>query len=103
MKQRLGIAIALLGNPKVIILDEPINGLDPIGVTEIRNLVTDLCKMKNITFLISSHNLPELYQVAAQYFFIDNGKIVKSIGLKELGNKSLEDSLLSLTGGKKNE
>lgn len=101
MKQRLGIAIALLGNPKVIILDEPINGLDPIGVIEIRNLVTDLCKMKNITFLISSHNLPELYQVAAHYFFIDNGKIVKSIGLKELGNESLEDYFLSLTGGKK--
>lgn len=103
MKQRLGIAIALLGNPKVIILDEPINGLDPIGVTEIRNLVTNLCKMKNITFLISSHNLPELYQVAAHYFFIDNGKIVKSIGLEELGNESLEDYFLSLTGGKKNE
>ena len=78
MKQRLGIAIALLS----------INGLDPIGVTEIRNLIIDLCKNKNITILISSHNLPELYQVATQYIFIDSGKIVKSMSLEELEKES---------------
>lgn len=88
MKQRLGIAIALLGNPQILILDEPINGLDPIGVTEIRNLIIDLCKNKNITILISSHNLPELYQVATQYIFIDSGKIVNSMSLEELEKES---------------
>lgn len=88
MKQRLGIAIALLSNPQIVILDEPINGLDPIGVTEIRNLIIDLCKNKNITILISSHNLPELYQVATQYIFIDSGKIVKSMSLEELEKES---------------
>lgn len=84
MKQRLGIATALLGNPEVVILDEPINGLDPIGVAEIRALIIDLCKKKNITILISSHNLPELYQLATQYIFINNGKIIKSMSLQEL-------------------
>lgn len=95
MKQRLGIAIALLGDPEVVILDEPINGLDPIGVAEIRDLIIDLCKKKNITILISSHNLPELYQVATQYIFIDNGKIVKSMSLQELEKENNPHLLIS--------
>lgn len=88
MKQRLGIAIALLGDPELIILDEPVNGLDPIGVAEIRDLLRDLSKQKNRTILISSHNLPELYQVATQYIFIDKGKIIKSMSLAELEKES---------------
>jgi ABC-2 type transport system ATP-binding protein len=84
MKQRLGIAIALLGDPELLILDEPINGLDPIGVVEIRNLLTKLCEERQMTILISSHNLPELYQVATDYIIIHQGMIKQSITLREL-------------------
>lgn len=84
MKQRLGIAIALLGDPELLILDEPINGLDPIGVVEVRNLLTRLCEERQMTILISSHNLPELYQVATDYLIIHQGRIKQSITLEEL-------------------
>lgn len=87
MKQRLGIAIALLNNPELLILDEPINGLDPAGVVEIRNLLKDLCKTRSITILISSHNLPELYQTATQYLFIHQGKLIESLSSKKLAAK----------------
>lgn len=86
MKQRLGIAIALLGDPELLILDEPINGLDPVGVIEIRNLIHKLCEERQITILISSHNLPELYQVATDYLMIHQGVIKKKVtqqGLEE--------------------
>ena len=84
MKQRLGIAIALVGNPDILILDEPINGLDPEGIIEVRELILKLNKEKGITFLISSHYLDELAKVATCYGFIDNCKIVKEISSKEL-------------------
>ncbi len=84
MKQRLGIAIALLGDPELLILDEPINGLDPIGVIEIRNLINKLCEERHMTILISSHNLPELYQVATDYIIIHHGVIKQSITLEQL-------------------
>ncbi|KNY25962.1 ABC transporter ATP-binding protein [Pseudobacteroides cellulosolvens] len=84
MKQRLGIAIALLGDPELLILDEPINGLDPLGVVEIRNLLNKLCEERNMTILISSHNLPELYQVATNYIIIHHGIIKKTINQTEL-------------------
>lgn len=84
MKQRLGIAVALLGNPELLILDEPINGLDPIGVVEIRNLLKKLCEERQITILISSHNLPELYQTATDYIIIHKGEIKQSLTLAEL-------------------
>lgn len=84
MKQRLGIAIALLGDPELLILDEPINGLDPIGVVEIRNLLNRLCEERQMTILISSHNLPELNQVATDYIIIHKGRIKKLITLEEL-------------------
>lgn len=84
MKQRLGIAIALIGNPELLILDEPINGLDPLGVVEVRELIIKLCEERHMTILISSHNLPELYQTATDYIIIHHGKIMKSITLKEL-------------------
>ena len=77
MKQRLGLAIALVGNPDFIILDEPINGLDPEGIIEIRELIIKLNKEKGITFLISSHYLDELSKIATCYGFINNHKIVK--------------------------
>lgn len=100
MKQRLGIAIALLGNPHALILDEPINGLDPLGVIQIRRLLTDLCHKKHITILISSHNMHELYQIATKYLFLDRGKVVKSVSSDELDQeRSLENFFLSLIGG----
>lgn len=87
MKQRLGIAIALSSNPDFLILDEPINGLDPQGIIEIRELILKLNKQKNITILISSHYLDELSKIATHYGFVDSGKIIKQISAKELQNK----------------
>ena len=84
MKQRLGIAITLVGKPDFILLDEPINGLDPEGIIEIRELILKLNKEKGITFLISSHYLDELSKIATCYGFLDKGRIVKEINKKEL-------------------
>ena len=84
MKQRLGLAIAILGNPDFIILDEPINGLDPIGIIEMRNIIKKLNEELGVTILISSHILPELSQIATKYGIIDNGKLIKEITKKEL-------------------
>lgn len=87
MKQRLGIALALIGYPKYLVLDEPINGLDPLGVVEIRNMLKRLREEKDMTILISSHNLPELFQTATDYIIIDRGKIVEELSLQELAAK----------------
>ncbi len=87
MKQRLGIAIALANNPDFLILDEPINGLDPQGIIEIRELILKLNKEKRITILISSHYLDELSKIATHYGFLDNGAIIKEISSEELMKK----------------
>lgn len=103
MRQRLGIAVAMLGSPEIILLDEPINGLDPIGVIEIRNLIGRMCSEFEMTVLISSHNLPELYQTATDYIIIDRGEIKKQITFTELeqeSKESLEAYFLSVIGGK---
>lgn len=84
MKQRLGIAIALLGNPEFLILDEPINGLDPIGVVEIRTLLKRLNEERQMTILISSHNLPELYQTATDYIMLHHGEVKECLTQEEL-------------------
>lgn len=84
MKQRLGIAIVLLGSPELLLLDEPINALDPSGVIEIRNLLKRLREFENKTILISSHNLPELYQIATDYIIIHNGEIKDVLTHEEL-------------------
>lgn len=97
MRQRLGIAIALIGNPEFIVLDEPINGLDPQGIMEIRELITKLNKEKNITVLISSHILDELSKLATHYGFIDNGKMIKEISAKELENRHGKCKLLEVS------
>lgn len=94
MKQRLGIAIALLGNPEFLILDEPINGLDPLGVVEIRNLLKKLCEERHMTILISSHNLPELYQTATDYIIIHKGQIKQTLTLSELEERSRHHILI---------
>ena len=87
MKQRLGIAIALVGNPDFLILDEPINGLDPEGIIEIRELILKLNKERGITFLISSHYLDELSKIATDYGFIENGRMIQEIPKEELEKK----------------
>ena len=87
MKQRLGIAIALLGDPEFILLDEPINGLDPEGIKEIRDIILKLNKEKNITFLISSHLLDELSKIVTRYGIINNGELIEEIEAKELKDK----------------
>ena len=84
MKQRLGIAIALAGSPDFLILDEPVNGLDPQGIIEMRELILKLNREKQITFLISSHILDELSRLATHYGFIDSGHMVKEMSAKEL-------------------
>ena len=87
MRQRLGIAIALLGNPELLILDEPINGLDPVGVVEIRRLICELSQEYHLTILISSHNLPELYHTATDYIILHEGRIKKELSMEELDNQ----------------
>ena len=87
MKQRLGIAVALLGNPELLILDEPVNGLDPTGIIEVRELLKSLSKEKGMTIIISSHNLPELYQLATDFIIIHKGQIRENITSLELDEK----------------
>ncbi|MGL5087105.1 MAG: ATP-binding cassette domain-containing protein [Clostridium sp.] len=87
MKQRLGIANALLGNPRLIILDEPINGLDPMGIVEIRELLKKVNKEKDVTILISSHILGELSELATCYGIINNGKLIEEISGEDLKEK----------------
>ena len=87
MKQRLGIALALLGNPDLLILDEPINGLDPEGIREIREVIQYLNENKKMTIIISSHILGELSKVSTRYGIIRDGSIIEEITSKELENK----------------
>ncbi|MCH5334128.1 MAG: ATP-binding cassette domain-containing protein [Agathobacter sp.] len=84
MRQRLGIAVALCGDPDFLVLDEPINGLDPQGIIEMRELIWTLNREHQITVLISSHILDELEKLATHYGFIDNGRIVKEISAAEM-------------------
>lgn len=84
MRQRLGIAVALAGDPDFLVLDEPVNGLDPQGIIEMRELILKLNRERQITVLISSHILDELSRLATHYGFIDKGRMVKEISAEEL-------------------
>ena len=84
MKQRLAIGIALLGHPEFLVLDEPINGLDPAGIKEIRDVILALNQKKGVTFLVSSHLLDELSKIVTTYGIIKDGVLIEQITAKEL-------------------
>ncbi|ANK60197.1 ABC transporter [Loigolactobacillus backii] len=90
MKQKMGLAIALLNKPDFLILDEPINGLDPIAIVEFRELLLKLNRTQQMTILISSHILDELYQLATRFGILNNGTIVKEITKQEFEEQSRE-------------
>lgn len=87
MKQRLGLAIAMIGEPQVLILDEPINGLDPSGIIEFRKLLHRLNQEKNITILLSSHILSELQQTATTFGFLNRGVLMEEVSIQELQDR----------------
>ena len=97
MRQRLGIAVALAGNPDFLVLDEPVNGLDPQGIIEIRELILKLNRERQITVLISSHILDELSRLATHYGFIDRGHMVKEISAEELEAECRKCTRLEVT------
>ena len=88
MKQRLALALSLLTNPEVLILDEPTSGIDPVGIVEIRHLPQTLNEEKNVTIIISSHILSSLANIATKIAILDEGKIVEELTLDELYEKS---------------
>ena len=101
MKQRLGIAASLVSSPELLILDEPMNGLDPLGMIAVRKLLLSLQKDDGITILLSSHILSELQELASDYIFISGGKLLAAVGAKQIlaGGMTLEQYYLSLFTG----
>lgn len=102
MKQRLGLANALLHHPQLLILDEPTNGLDPIGIAEIRDFLKTLCKDHGKTLLVSSHILSEIDLLADDIGILDRGVLLEECSIKTLKEKSdnLENYFKTITGGK---
>ncbi|WP_346889538.1 ABC transporter ATP-binding protein [Clostridium sp. UBA1056] len=101
MKQRLGLALAMMNNPDFLVLDEPINGLDPMGIVEIRNLLLKINEEKNVTIIISSHILSELASIATEYGFIDRGHMVEQISAEDLKEKCKECLEISVNNAEK--
>jgi len=87
MRQRLGIAFSLVGNPEFLVLDEPINGLDPQGIMEVREMIMRLNQERGITILISSHILDELSRLATHYGFVDKGMLLQELSAEELNER----------------
>lgn len=90
MKQRLGIALSMVGEPDLLILDEPINGLDPQGIIEVRDIIHKINREQNITIIISSHILEELSKIATHYGIINNGRLLEQLSRDELMEKCVE-------------
>lgn len=103
MRQRLGIAMAMLDDVEVLVLDEPINGLDPKGIIEMRNLILSLNKNMGITVIVSSHILSELSQTVTDYIFMSNGKMIKQISNDELLVECRENYTLNTSDNKQAE
>ncbi len=97
MKQRLCLAVALLGNPDVLLLDEPTNGLDPVGVVEFRDLILELNREHEITMILSSHILSELSLVATRFGFLEKGVLLKELTAEELASASQDVLLLQVS------
>ena len=101
MKQRLGIANALIKKPKLLILDEPTNGLDPLGIKELREIIKNISEKLNMSVLISSHILSEIENICDKIIIIDNGYIIEEIDIDDIKDKniSLEEEFLNKTSG----
>lgn len=97
MRQRLGLAVALVGDPDFLVLDEPTNGLDPQGIVDMRELVLKLNRERQVSFLISSHILGELSRTATHYGIIDQGRMVKELSAQELENICRKRSIIRVT------
>lgn len=104
MKQRLAIGVAMLGNPKLLILDEPTNGLDPVGIKALRDFLKHLAHEKNVCVLVSSHMLFEMQQTCDRVVIISKGEIIGSANIEDLEKegKTLEDIYLDLTKERSN-
>lgn len=103
MRQRLGIALALINNPKILLLDEPMNGLDPEGIAELRELLIELSSKEGLTILISSHILSELEKIANVYGFISHGKLLEEISAEDLQNKGRKSIIIRVNDSSKIE
>ena len=101
MKQRLAIALALITNPEIMILDEPISGIDPKGIYEIRNLIKKLALENGVTFIISSHLLSELSNTVTKFLVIDNGKKIKEMTIKQLYDETSNHIILETSDNSK--
>lgn len=100
MRQRLGLAVALSGDPDFLVLDEPINGLDPEGIIDIRELILKLNRERQVTVLISSHYLDELSKIATHFGFINDGRIVKEISAEDLEKECKKCTRISVSSAK---